>query len=68
MTHLRPLKNEMVAIFNEYRVQIMSPAYEADPAAPKRVPHEQWYVAPARPPVAAVGSPSARPQQPEESR
>jgi small-conductance mechanosensitive channel len=34
--------------FNEYGVQIMSPNYEMDPAAPKMVPREQWYAAPAR--------------------
>jgi small-conductance mechanosensitive channel len=37
-------------VFNEHGVQIMSPAYEADPAAPKIVPPEQWYAAPARKP------------------
>jgi small-conductance mechanosensitive channel len=34
--------------FNEYGVQITSPNYEADPAAPKVVPREQWFAAPAR--------------------
>jgi hypothetical protein len=28
-------------------VQIMTPAYEGDPAQPKVVPKEQWYAAPA---------------------
>ncbi|TGD73328.1 mechanosensitive ion channel [Mangrovimicrobium sediminis] len=37
-------------VFNEYGVQIMSPSYEADPEAPKLVPPEQWYAAPASPP------------------
>ncbi len=37
-------------VFNEYGVQIMSPAYEADPDGAKIVPKEQWYTAPARPP------------------
>lgn len=37
-------------VFNEHGVQIMSPAYEADPAAPKIVPPDQWYAAPARKP------------------
>jgi small-conductance mechanosensitive channel len=36
--------------FNEYGVQIMSPAYEFDPAQPKIVPKEQWYTPPAEPP------------------
>ncbi|MFT5371836.1 MAG: small-conductance mechanosensitive channel [Lysobacterales bacterium] len=37
-------------VFNEHGVQIMSPAYVADPAAPKVVPPEQWYAAPASKP------------------
>ena len=36
-------------VFNEYGVQIMSPNYVLDPAAPKVVPKEQWFAAPARP-------------------
>ncbi len=35
--------------FNEYGVQIMSPAYESDPEARKVVPRDQWYAAPAAP-------------------
>ena len=35
-------------LFNEYGVQIMSPNYVLDPAAPKVVPKEQWFAAPAR--------------------
>ncbi|HEX7284757.1 MAG TPA: mechanosensitive ion channel domain-containing protein [Candidatus Angelobacter sp.] len=34
--------------FNEYGVQIMTPAYERDPQESKIVPREQWYAAPAR--------------------
>lgn len=34
--------------FNEYGVQIMTPAYEFDPLNPKVVPREQWYTSPAR--------------------
>jgi len=34
-------------LFNEYGVQIMSPNYEADPAAPKIVAKKDWYAAPA---------------------
>jgi small-conductance mechanosensitive channel len=37
-------------VFNEYGVQIMSPAYENDPQTPKIVPPEQWYAAPASKP------------------
>ena len=36
--------------FNEYGVQIMSPAYESDPDQPKVVPKDKWYAAPAKPP------------------
>jgi len=36
-------------VFNEYGVQIMTPAYEGDPEVPKIVPKDQWYQAPARP-------------------
>jgi small-conductance mechanosensitive channel len=35
--------------FNEHGVQIMSPHYEADPAAAKVVPRSEWHAAPARP-------------------
>ncbi len=35
--------------FNEYGVQIMTPAYESDSASPKVVPKERWYSASARP-------------------
>jgi len=38
--------------FNEYGVQIMTPAYESDPADMKVVPRDQWYAAPAAAPDA----------------
>ncbi len=34
-------------LFNEYGVQIMSPNYVLDPAAPKVVPKQNWFAAPA---------------------
>ena len=37
-------------LFNEYGVQIMSPNYVLDPAAPKVVPKKDWFAAPATPP------------------
>jgi small-conductance mechanosensitive channel len=37
-------------VFNEHSVQIMSPAYIADPESAKVVPPEQWYAAPASKP------------------
>jgi small-conductance mechanosensitive channel len=54
--------------FNEYGVQIMSPAYEADPGERKTVPPSQWYAAPAAVPAAGAASdvalPVAVPQAP----
>ncbi len=41
-------------LFNEYGVQIMSPNYVVDPAAPKIVKKENWYAAPAAPDRAQV--------------
>lgn len=62
--HLRynDLHRNILDIFNEYGVQIMTPAYEGDPEQPKLVPREQWYAAPAQPPVPA--QPSAQPLAP----
>ncbi|HEY7449756.1 MAG TPA: mechanosensitive ion channel family protein [Vicinamibacterales bacterium] len=34
-------------VFNEHGVQIMSPAYEADPESPKIVPRDRWFATPA---------------------
>ncbi len=51
------LHRNILDIFNEYGVQIMTPAYEGDPEQPKLVPREQWFTAPARStdvPVSAV--------------
>jgi len=42
------LHANILDVFNEYGVQIMSPNYEADPEAPKIVPKDKWHVAPAR--------------------
>jgi small-conductance mechanosensitive channel len=44
------LHANILDVFNEHGVQIMSPAYEGDPEAPKVVPPEKWYEAPARKP------------------
>jgi hypothetical protein len=33
-------------------VQIMTPAYEGDPAVAKVVPQDQWFLMPATPPPA----------------
>ena len=43
------LQRRILDVFNEYGVQIMTPAYRADTPEPKVVPREQWYAAPANP-------------------
>jgi small-conductance mechanosensitive channel len=52
------LHRNILDVFNEYGVQIMTPAYEGDPAVPKVVPQAQWYTEPAartvRPATTAV--------------
>ena len=42
------LHRNILDVFNEYGVQIMTPAYVHDPEQPKLVPAEQWYTPPAR--------------------
>jgi small-conductance mechanosensitive channel len=42
------LHRNILDVFNEYGVQIMTPAYEGDPEQPKIVPKEQWFPTPAR--------------------
>jgi small-conductance mechanosensitive channel len=49
------LHQNILDVFNEYGVQIMTPAYEGDPEQAKVVPRDQWWTAPARP--AALGGP-----------
>ena len=41
------LHQNILDVFNEYGVQIMTPAYEGDPEAPKLVDKASWYAAPA---------------------
>jgi small-conductance mechanosensitive channel len=43
------LHRNILDVFNEYGVQIMTPAYEGDPAEAKVVPKERWFTDPARP-------------------
>ena len=43
------LHRSILDVFNEYGVQIMTPAYERDPLEPKIVRREDWYAAPATP-------------------
>ena len=42
------LHRQILDVFNEYGVAIMTPAYVADPEQPKLVPKDQWYAEPAR--------------------
>jgi small-conductance mechanosensitive channel len=41
------LHRNILDAFNEYGIQIMTPAYEGDPEQPKIVPREQWFSWPA---------------------
>jgi small-conductance mechanosensitive channel len=43
------LHQNILDVFNEYGVQIMTPNYESDPAQAKVVPRDQWFLPPARP-------------------
>jgi small-conductance mechanosensitive channel len=43
------MHQNVLDVFNEHGVQIMTPAYEGDPEAPKVVPKDQWYLSPAHP-------------------
>ena len=45
---LNTLHANIQDLFNEYGVQIMSPNYVLDPAAPKVVSKKDWFAAPAR--------------------
>ena len=47
------LHRHILDVFNEYNVQIMTPAYEGDPEQPKVVPKDQWFLSPAKPSDAA---------------
>ena len=49
------LHRNILDLFNEYGVQIMTPAYEGDPSEPKVVPREKWFAAPASPSPLAGG-------------
>ena len=45
------LHRNILDVFNEYGVQIMTPAYEGDPPEPKVVSRKDWYTAPAAGPA-----------------
>ena len=42
------LHRRILDVFNEYGIQIMTPAYRADTPEPKVVPREKWYEPPAQ--------------------
>ena len=48
LTVMDALHANIQDMFNEYGVQIMSPNYVFDPNAPKVVPKEHWFAAPAK--------------------
>lgn len=45
------LHRNILDLFNEHGVQIMTPAYEGDPDLPKVVPKDRWFDAPAKGPA-----------------
>jgi small-conductance mechanosensitive channel len=47
ITMYSAMHRSILDVFNEYGVQIMTPAYEGDPAEPKVVPPKDWFIAPA---------------------
>jgi small-conductance mechanosensitive channel len=55
LAHYAALHRNILDVFNEYGVQIMTPAYEGDPAQPKVVSRSDWYLAPAKPPESGGG-------------
>jgi small-conductance mechanosensitive channel len=48
------LHRNILDVFNEYGVQIMTPAYEGDPPAPKIVAPANWHAGPAIDPTATI--------------
>jgi len=53
------LHQNILDLFNEYGVQIMTPAYEGDTEQPKVVPKENWFAAPAEPASTVQGGRAA---------
>jgi small-conductance mechanosensitive channel len=53
------LHRQILDVFNEYGVQIMTPAYESDPQTAKVVPPASWYAAPASRPPGPHATPAA---------
>lgn len=55
------LHRNILDVFNEYGVQIMTPAYEGDPEQPKVVAPERWHTAPATAATPATPATAATP-------
>jgi hypothetical protein len=55
------LHRNILDVFNEYGVQVMTPAYERDTPEPKLVPRERWFEAPAQPPSGDTAPARPRP-------
>ena len=55
------LHRNILDVFNEHGVQIMTPAYEGDPEVPKVVPKDQWFSAPAKTVAEPQGEKSVSP-------
>jgi small-conductance mechanosensitive channel len=53
------LHGNILDLFNEHSVQIMTPAYEGDPEKPKVVPREEWFLSPAKAPAQSPAAPKA---------
>ena len=51
---MQVLHSNLLDVFNEHGVQIMSPHYLGDPPADKVVPRSNWYAAPAKKPEDAA--------------
>ncbi len=49
------LHRQILDVFNEYGVQIMTPVYQSDTPEPKIVPQNQWYAPPAEMPHKPAG-------------
>ena len=58
LTTYDELHRNILDAFNEFGVQIMTPAYVKDPADAKVVPKAKWFAAPAQPPGASATSAS----------
>ncbi len=57
---LSDLHAQIQDAFNEFGVQIMSPAFESQPDQPVVVPKSHWYAAPAKRPTEAAGDGGSR--------